>query len=174
LFIWQATGEDSLQSLAECVNARVASAARGVVLAMTLVGVGCSSSSTPPTPDPSGDGFIGIWSGTVRSSVIGAGTATIVFDSGLKSPMLVQVTGQWTFVFPDSRFNASGTATGTQLRNDPLFVVLFSRSLVPCPDAPGGTDERGRSASLIVSGNRMSGGYMDNGCPGGSLDLVRK
>jgi hypothetical protein len=173
-YIWPAATEGSLQSIADSLKRRVAVARRAWWLPVAIVAVACSTSSPPSTPDPFDGPYLGTWTGTVTSSVIGAGTATVVLDSGLKFPSLVQVTGSWAFTFADSRFSASGTVTGTQLRNDPLFVLLFSSSTVPCPSERDGTAQRGRSASLTLGSNRMQGSYMDNGCPGGSLDLVRK
>lgn len=172
--IWPAAREDSLRSNADRATRRASFARRALRLLTAIIAAGCSTSSTPSTPDLFDGPYLGTWTGTVTSSVIGAGTATVVFDSGLKFPSLVQVTGHWTFTFTDSRFSATGSVTGTQLRNDPLFVVLFSTSTVPCPSERDGAAERGRSASLTLGGNRMQGSYMDNGCPGGSLDLVRK
>ena len=172
--IWPAAAEDSLQSIADRLKRRAAAARRAWWLSVAIAAVGCSASPTPSTPDPFDGPYIGTWTGTVNSSVIGAGMATVVFDSGVKLPGLVQVTGHWTFTFPESRFSASGTVTGTQLQNDPAFVLLFSSSTVPCPSEPDGTALRGRSGSLTLGSNRMQGSYMDNGCPGGTLDLVRK
>jgi len=106
--------------------------------------------------------------------VIGTGSATIVFDSGIKSPRAEQVTGQWTFVFADSRFSSRGTVTGIQLPENTFFQLLFSSSTVPCPAEKDGVAERGRSASVTLTSNRMQGSYMDNGCPGGTMDLTRK
>jgi hypothetical protein len=118
---------------------------------------------------------LGTWTGTVNSSVIGQGSATIVLDSRLQTApnSFALISGRWSFVFPDSRFSASGTVSGGMLPDGSYFVLLFSGSTVPCPNLPGGVTERGRSASLVVQGNRMSGDYIDNGCPGGFLDLVR-
>jgi len=118
---------------------------------------------------------LGTWTGRVNSSVIGQGSATIVLDSRLQtSPnSFALISGRWNFVFADSRFSASGTVSGGMLPDGSYFVLLFSGSTVPCPNSPGGVTERGRSASLVVQGNRMSGDYIDNGCSGGFLDLVR-
>jgi hypothetical protein len=110
----------------------------------------------------------------VTSDVIGAGNATIVFDSGFKSPSVIQVTGHWSLAFSDARFSASGTITGIQLPDQPLFVVIFSASVVPCPGETNGVSERTRSASLTLTANRMQGSYIAGGCPGGTMDLARK
>lgn len=174
VFIWLAATEGSLPSIADRSKRRAAIVCCAAWLAAAIVAVGCSASTAPSTPDPFDGPFIGTWTGTIKSSVIGAGTANVVFDSGLKFPDLVQVTGHWAFAFADSRFNASGTVTGTQVRNDSSFVLLFSASTVPCPAERDGTAQRGRTASLTLGSNRMQGSYMDNGCPGGSLDLARK
>ena len=172
--IWPAATEDSLQSIADRFKRRAAFARRVLWLPAAIVAVACSTPLAPSTSDQFDGPYIGTWTGTVNSSVIGEGTATVVFDSGLKFPSVIQVTGRWTFTFADPRFSASGTVTGTQLRNDPLFVLLFSSSTVPCPSEQDGSAQRGRSASLTLGSNRMQGSYMDNGCPGGSLDLARK
>ena len=135
----------------------------------------CSKASSPSAPDQRRDLYLGTWTGTVNSSVIGQGSATIVLDSRLQTApnSFALISGRWSFVFPDSRFSASGTVSGGVLPDGSYFVLLFSGSTVPCPNSPGGVNERGRSASLVVQGNRMSGDYIDNGCPGGFLDLVR-
>jgi hypothetical protein len=144
------------------------------LLFLAMVAAGCPKSS-PTTPDQLKDPYLGMWTGTVRSNVIGPGVATIVLDSRLQSAptSFALIGGRWTFVFPETRFSSSGTVSGGLLPDGSYFVLLFSGSLVPCPGAPDGVSEKGRSASLIVTGNRMSGDYIDNGCPGGFLDLVR-
>ena len=142
---------------------------------VAMLAADCSKSS-PAAPDQPTDPYLGTWTGTVRSNVIGSGLATIVLDSRLQATptSFALVGGRWTFVFPDTKFSASGTVSGGLLPDGSYFVLLFSGSTVPCPGAPDGVSEKGRSASLVVTGNRMSGVYMDNGCPGGFLELVRK
>ena len=143
-------------------------------LTLIALGAACSKSSTPSSPDPPGGPYIGTWSGSITSDVIGRGTATVVFDGGFKAPFVIQVTGHWTFEFADARFNATGTVTGSPLPDGSLFVMLFSRVIVPCPATADGTDLKGRSASVTLAGNRMQGSYIANGCPGGTIDLTRK
>jgi hypothetical protein len=144
-----------------------------LLLQLAWLHVGCSKS--PTKPDQPNDPYLGTWTGTVRSDVIGQGVATIVLDSRLQTAptSFALISGRWTFAFPESKFSASGTVSGGLLPDGSYFVLLFSGSTVPCPGAPDGVSEKGRSASLIVTGNRMSGDYIDNGCPGGFLDLVR-
>jgi hypothetical protein len=147
---------------------------RGMWLGAVIAAAACSSASGPAAPTTSQGAYLGTWSGTVTSSVIGAGAATLVFDAGFKSAPLIQVTGQWRFVFPDARFSGSGTITGDQIAGVPFFQLIFSSSTVPCPAEQSGVAEKGRSASVTVAGDRMYGNYMDNGCPGGTLELTRK
>jgi hypothetical protein len=136
----------------------------------------CSKPASPAAPDQPQDPYLGTWTGQVASHVIGGGVATVVLDSRLQTTptSFALISGRWMFVFPDPKFSASGTVSGGLLPDGSYFVLLFSRSTVPCPGAPGEISEKGRSASLIVAGTRMSGDYIDNGCPGGFLDLVRK
>jgi hypothetical protein len=142
-------------------------------LQLAWLPLGCSKS--PTKPDQPRDPYLGTWTGTVRSRVIGPGVATIVLDSRLQTApaSFALISGRWTFAFPEPKFSASGTVSGGLLPDGSYFVLLFSGSTVPCPGAPDGISEKGRSASLIVTGNRMTGDYIDNGCPGGFLDLVR-
>ena len=144
-----------------------------LLLQLALLHVGCAKS--PTKPDPPQDPYLGTWTGTVRSQVVGPGMATIVLDSRLQTAptSFALISGRWAFAFPEPKFSASGTVSGGLLPDGSYFVLLFSGSTVPCPGAPDGVSEKGRSASLTVTGNRMSGDYIDNGCPGGFLDLVR-
>ncbi|HEX7797892.1 MAG TPA: hypothetical protein VF456_26200 [Vicinamibacterales bacterium] len=145
------------------------------MLLATLISAGtaCSKTSNPSAPDPDRSPYIGKWTGTVTSELIGRGIATIVFDGGFKTPSVIQVTGHWNFEFSDQRFSATGTVSGSALTNADLFVLAFSSATVPCPAANDGTDVKGRSASVTVTGNRMQGTYIANGCPGGTIDLTR-
>ena len=146
---------------------------RVVLLILALVVVSCSKSN-PSAPDQSQEPYLGTWSGTITSDVIGPGNGTVVLDGGIKVPSGPLLSGHWNFVFNDSRFNANGTVSGGWLPDRTVFVLLFSRSLVPCPAEPEGTSERTRSASLTLTANRMQGNYIAGGCPGGMMDLTRK
>lgn len=143
---------------------------------MAVLALPACSKPSPAVPDHLQDAYLGTWTGVVRSQLIGPGAATIVLDGRLQPTpnSFALISGHWSFVFPDPRFSATGTVSGGPLPDGSYFVLLFSRSLVPCADAPDGVSEKGRSASLVVMGGRMSGDYMDNGCPGGFLDLVRR
>ena len=145
-----------------------------LMLLLALVVEGCSKSSNPSAPDQSAGPYIGSWSGMLTSDVIGSGTATVVLDDGIKTSSGPLLSGRWNFVFNDSRFNSSGTVTGGWLPDGTVFVLLFSRSLVPCPGEPDGVSDRTRAASLTFTGNRMVGSYIAGGCPGGLMDLTRK
>src|SRR5262245_3490159 len=134
----------------------------------------CSKSSSPSSADPPGGPYIGTWIGAVTSDVIGRGTATIVLDGGFKTPSVIQVTGHWSFEFADPTFNANGTVTAGGLPDRTVFVLVFSPSLVPCPAEPNGVSERTRAASLTFTPDRMQGSYVAGGCPGGTMDLVRR
>jgi len=143
---------------------------------LTLVGLesSCSRSSSPSAPDPPGGPYIGTWAGPITSAVIGRGNATVVFDSGFKTPSVIQVTGHWSFEFPDTKFNASGTVSAGWLPGRTVVVLVFSPSLVPCPADPNGVSEQTRAASLTFAPDRMQGSYIAGGCPGGTMDLTRK
>jgi hypothetical protein len=143
------------------------------MLTLLALGAACSNTSTPSNPDPPGS-YIGTWSGSITSDVIGRGTATVVFDDGFKTSSVIQVTGHWSFEFADVRFNATGSVSGSSLPDASLFVMAFSGATVPCPAARDGVDFKGRSASVTLAGNRMQGSYIANGCPGGTIDLTKK
>ena len=146
-----------------------------VILPILAVAVmSCSRSPNPSVPDESQGPYLGTWTGTITSDVIGGGSGTVVLDGGIKASSGPLLNGHWNFVFNDSRFNASGTVSGGWLPDRTVFVLLFSRSLVPCPAEPGGTSERTRSASLTLTADRMQGGYIAGGCPGGTMDLTRR
>lgn len=166
--------EDSLHSIDDRSRRGAVTALRRIVLSAGITVAACSTTSGPSEPGDSQGPYLGTWTGTVASTVIGTGSATIVFDGGIKSPRAIQVNGRWSFVFADSRFSASGTVTGIQLPENTFFQLIFSSSTVPCPAEPDGVAQRGRSASLTLTANRMEGSYMDNGCPGGTIDLTRK
>jgi hypothetical protein len=171
---WQVGTEGSLHSTVE--RARTRTNAALVMLFATLIsgGAACSKTPSPSAPDPPDGPYIGTWTGTVTSEVIGRGNATIVFDGGFKTPSVIQATGRWSFEFLDARFSATGTVSGSSLTNGNLFVLAFSSAKVPCPETKDGADVRGRSASVTLTGNRMQGSYIANGCPGGAIDLTRK
>ena len=147
---------------------------RALLLVLALVVMSCSKSANPSEPDDSQGPYLGTWSGTITSDVIGPGNGTVVLDGGIKVPSGPLLTGRWNFVFSDSKFNASGTVSGGWLPDRSVFVLLFSRSLVPCPAESDGTSERTRSASLTFTADRMQGSYIAGGCPGGMMDLTRK
>ena len=145
-----------------------------MLLIMVALGVAsCSKSANPSSPDQPQEPYLGTWSGTVTSDVIGSGSGTVVLDGGIKAPGGLLLTGHWSFAFNDSRFNASGTLSGGWLPDRTVFVLLFSPSVVPCPAEPGGVSERTRGASLALTANRMQGSYIAGGCPGGMMDLRR-
>jgi hypothetical protein len=117
---------------------------------------------------------MGTWTGTVTSDVIGIGSGTVSFDSGIKTSSGPILFGHWSFTFADARFNASGTVTAGSAPDTGAFVLLFSGALVPCPAEPGGVGEHSRSASLTFTSSRMYGSYIAAACPGGTMDLMRK
>jgi hypothetical protein len=173
-FTWPARTEVLLRSIAEGAGRPTGAVLLAAWLTLVSLGAACSKSSGPSAPDPPGGPYLGTWTGTVTSDVIGPGTATVVFDSGFKTPSVIQVTGRWSFEFVDARFNATGTVSGSQVTDASLFVLVFSSANVPCPAAREGVDVKGLSASLTLVGNRMQGSYIANGCPGGMIDLTRK
>ena len=151
-------------------------ATAGLMLLITfaVAGTSCSKSANPSGPDQPPEPYLGTWIGTVTSEVIGSGSGTITLDSGIKSSSGPFLNGHWSFVFSDSRFNASGSVSGGFLPDRSVFVLVFSPTLVPCPGQPGDASERTRAASLTFTPSRMQGTYIAGGCPGGSMDLTRK
>ena len=168
---WPAATEVSLRSIGENYRRRPG---RVCLFVLAAAVVSCSKSANPSMPDQSQASYLGTWSGTVTSDVVGPGTGTVILDGGLKAPGGPLLSGRWSFVFSDSRFNAGGTVTGGWLPDRTVFVLLFSRSVVPCPAEPDGVSERTRSASLTFTADRMQGSYIAGGCPGGMMDLTRK
>lgn len=158
----------------KAVRLRKKTAAFATLMAVAVGPTACSRASNPTTPDDSQGAYLGTWTGAVTSDVIGVGNGTVVLDGGIKAPSGSLLTGHWSFVFSDSRFTASGTVSGGWLPDGTVFVLLFSRSIVPCPAEVGGVSERTRSASLTLTANRMQGNYIAGGCPGGMMDLTRK
>lgn len=171
--IWRVCMEVSLPSIDESHGHRGVKG-RVLLLALALVVVSCSKPASPAEPDGSPDPYLGTWTGTVTSDVIGPGNGTVVLDGGIKTTSGPLLSGRWNFVFNDSRFNASGTVSGGWLPDRAVFVLLFSRAVVPCPAEPDGISERTRSASFTLTANRMQGSYIAGGCPGGMMDLTRK
>jgi hypothetical protein len=173
-FTLPAHAEDLLRSIAERTGCPAGVVLLAASLTLVSLGAACSKSAGPSAPDPPGGPYIGTWTGTATSDVIGPGTATVVFDSGFKTSSVIQVTGHWSFEFVDARFNAAGTVSGSQEPGASLLVLAFSSATVPCPAARDGVDVKGRSANVTLVGNRMQGSYIANGCPGGTIDLTRK
>jgi hypothetical protein len=170
---WRVDTEGSLRLIAERQATETSAGLAMLLVTLISAGAGCSKTPNPSAPDPSRSPYIGKWTGVVTSELIGHGDATIVFDAGFKTPAVIQVTGHWNFEFADQRFSATGTVSGSSLTNADLFVLAFSSATVPCPGANDGTDVKGRSATVTVTGNRMQGTYIANGCPGGTIDLTR-
>ena len=165
--------EVSLRSIVEKDRFRT-NAGLVILFTVAVLGESCSKSANPSAPDQPQEPYLGTWTGTVTSDVIGLGTGTVTLDSGIKSSSGPFLNGSWSFVFNDARFNASGTVSGGFLPDRTIFVLVFSPSLVPCPSEPGGASERTRAASLMFTPSRMQGTYIAGGCPGGSMDLGRK
>jgi hypothetical protein len=150
------------------------SATHQLLVLMLALGVVSCQSANPSVPDQPQGPYLGTWSGMVTSDVIGPGSGTVVLDGGIKAAGGPLLTGHWSFVFNDARFNASGAVSGGWLPDRSVFVLLFSSSVVPCPAEAGGVSERTRGASLTLTANRMQGSYIAGGCPGGTMDLTRK
>ena len=147
---------------------------RRFVFVLAALAVACSKPSNPTAPDVSQNPYLGTWRGVVNNAVIGPGDGAIVLDGELQSRGGSLYSGHWSFVFSESRFSASGTVSGSLLPDGTALVLLFSASTVPCPGAVGQIDQKGKIATLTVTSNRMQGSYIDNGCPGGTMDLVRR
>lgn len=146
----------------------------GVAFAIAAILAGCSKPSGPSEPDSRTGGFLGTWSGTVTSTAIGTGAATIVLDSQIGPDAFPLLTGSWRFVFSNPMFDATGTVSGNLNASGTILGLFFSRAAVPCPDEPGGVAQKAILATLTFSNNGMRGDYIVGGCPGGTLDLVRK
>jgi len=125
-------------------------------------------------PDSPRDPYLGTWTGSIVSDVIGVGSATVVIDSQLGSPTTPLLNGNWTFVFSTARFSGSGTVSGNLNAEGTLLGLFFSPTVVPCSGQPDDVDQRVRAAILTVVANRMQGNYVVGGCPGGTIDLVRR
>jgi hypothetical protein len=76
--------------------------------------------------------------------------------------------------FPKSTFDAAGTVSGGLNADRTLLGLFFSRATVPCPGEPGDVAQKAIAAIVAVAGSHMRGDYIVGGCPGGTLDLVRK
>src|SRR5689334_23334839 len=169
---WPVDAEDSLRSTGKR-QWRRAFIGHVLVFTVGIIAASCSKSGNPAEPDPI-QIYMGTWTGTVTSDVIGIGSGTVSFDSGIKTSTGPILFGHWSFTFPDARFNASGTVTAGSVPDTGAFVLLFSGALVPCPAEPGGVGEHSRSASLTFTSSRMYGSYIAAACPGGTMDLMRK
>ena len=146
-------------------------------IVLVLLSLECSSCSkaSPSGPDSSGS-YLGTWVGTITSDAIGRGTATIVVDSQLESPLTPLLSGTWNFSFPNQAFSTKGALTGALNTEKTMLGLTFVRPTVPCPEEPGGMAERTMFASMTVTGDRMRGAYIvvALGCPGGTIDLSRR
>lgn len=145
-----------------------------LLLAAAVLDAACSKSSNPSGPDPLQMSFLGTWTGEVTSEVIGKGTATVTFNQQLDSPTVPLVSGVGTLIFPEPGFSLTGRVSASPDVNATVLVVLFERGVVPCPREPGGVAQRTIAANLTITSNRLHGNYLAGGCPGGTMDLVRK
>lgn len=146
-----------------------------IVLALLSLGSSGCSKASPSGPDSPG-GYLGTWVGTITSDAIGSGTATIVVDSQLEAPLTPLLSGTWSFSFPNQAFSTKGSLTGSLNTERTILGLTFVRPTVPCPGEPGGLADRTMFASMTVTGNRMRGNYIvvALGCPGGTIDLIRR
>jgi hypothetical protein len=147
----------------------------GVLLALGAVASSCSNKDqrSPASPDPSPRSFVGTWTGTITSQVVGQGAAIVVLSGQVESPATPLLSGTWSFVFPSGAFSGMGSVSGGLTADRTLLGLFFSRPVVPCPGEPGGAAEKTIAAILTVVGDRMQGDYIVGGCPGGTLDLIR-
>ena len=134
----------------------------------------CTGGGMGPTPPASSGPFLGTWSGTISSDAIGVGRATVVMDHQIGDPSFPLLSGTWALSFSDDRFSTRGPMVANLNPERTILGLTFDRQTVPCPSAPGGTAERTLFVSMTVNGERMRGPYIIAGCPGGSMDLVRK
>lgn len=132
--------------------------------ALLLPVAACSSGPVAPS-----GGFDGTWLGTLSDSASGSGSVKLVLSQAAAG-----VSGTFAITFADSSQNRSGTAGGTAAA--PLLVL----SLVPAAPlvCSGGVTLTGTlSATMTMSGNRMSGSYSSftcGGAIGGTLDVSRQ
>lgn len=146
----------------------------GVLVLVTVALPSCARGGMSPSPPASSGPFLGTWSGTISSDVIGAGRVTVVMDSQIGDAAFPLLSGTWVLSFSEARFNTHGPLVANLNPEKTILGITFDRNTVPCPSAPGGTAERTLFVSMAVSGDRMRGPYIAGGCPGGSMDLVRK
>ncbi len=124
-------------------------------------------------PDPSSP-YLGTWTGTIISELLGPGTIDMVIDSQIGSASFPLLSGTWSLSFPDAAFSARGVMTANLNAERTMLVLFFDRGPVPCPGEPGGGAQKGMLASMTVSRSRMHGTYLAGSCPGGSMDLSRQ
>jgi hypothetical protein len=70
-------------------------------------------------------------------------------------------------------FDAKGTVSGGVDPGTSILGLFFSRTVVPCPEEPGGVAQKTIAAPLKFADNRLRGDYIVGGCPGGGIDLLR-
>jgi hypothetical protein len=139
-----------------------------------LASAACSGASVAPSPNNRADRLLGTWSGRVDSDVLGPGSATVAFNASVGPPSAPLLMGTWTFRFSNSAFDTIGAVTANLNDDGTVLGLTFDRSRIPCPNEPGEVADRAILANMTVSGTRMQGRYVAAGCPGGSLDLVRR
>jgi hypothetical protein len=136
---------------------------RRLVLTMMAVVVCASCSSEPAAPTATS--ILGSWVGTVTDATYGTGKVTILVRDRLGS----LVNGTWEFQFP------SGAVTGGTFggNNFGSAVTLYLNPQPPLPcvsKSPLPT----YSASLTMSGNKLTGQWIAATCHQGSLDLTKQ
>lgn len=146
----------------------------GVLALVTVALPSCARGGMSPSPAASSGPFLGTWSGTIISGAIGAGLVTVVMDTQIGDASFPLLSGTWALSFSEARFSTHGPLVANLNPEKTILGITFDRNTVPCPSAPDGAAERTLFVSMSVSGDRMRGPYIAGGCPGGSMDLVRK
>ena len=135
-------------------------------------GVALLCACAPSTVAPSSSGFLGQWTGTITSGSAGTSTLVLTVTSENGIPPLTRIAGDWRVISADTRLNGSGTFSGGLTSN--VDVALdFSPMTVICPAQAGGTASKSLIATLVRSGQRMTGPYVALDCPSGELTVSR-
>jgi hypothetical protein len=122
-------------------------------------------SSGPAAPSGALDG---VWSGTLSDGASGAGSATLVLTQ-----MSAGVSGTFAITLPDAQ-NRAGRVGGTVAAS---VLVLTLTPSTPLACSPTVTLSGTMSATMTVTGNRMTGTYSSftcGGAIGGAIDITRQ
>ena len=125
----------------------------------------CSSSPAAPSVG----GLDGNWSGSVKDSVAGPGTARFVL-----SQTGAGVSGTFALTFSAIPGDRIGTAGGTLAASVVILALVPSAPLVCSPTV---TLSGAMSATMTIVGDRMTGTYSSftcGGAIGGTIEVTRQ